>query len=130
MTKGKRKTAKPSRAQRLKQRRRRGLPPLHTGPDMTIMLVVANYQQQSEGWSAELIDPAQIDEYGGPLVVRWVGVYKTPREVFDAVMIAIEEIGDEYDAAVSAMHALAGDPEAWMAIAQRDGFARLANITD
>jgi hypothetical protein len=101
-----------------KRSRRRQLSPLGRTPAIRIVPIIANYHLEHPGkWSAELFH-AESAGTPDPQVLIWVGLFDTPRAVFDAVIRAVEELVDQDDVAVSTIHALAGDPEAWMSLVE------------
>jgi hypothetical protein len=97
-------------------------------PPLRAMTIWANYHQDelTGQWSAELFE-AETAREPNPEVLRWVGMSATPRAAFDAVMVAVDELVDLYDADIQTLHAFEGDPLAWIEIAQREGFAEITD---
>jgi hypothetical protein len=89
-------------------------------------MIFANYRYHAlaRTWSAEVYQARSAND-PDPEVLCWVGKCATPRAVFDAVLSALKDLGAR-DGVKQTLHTLAGDPLAWMELAEREGFADLA----
>jgi hypothetical protein len=90
-----------------------------------MVMIFANYRYHAlaKTWSAEVYRAESVDDLD-PEVLCWIGKCATARAAFDAVLGALNDLPARVGIEQT-RHALAGDPWAWMDLAEREGFSDL-----